>query len=291
MTAQIRSRTLKISGTAYGHGHITLFFPKTLRMIADQFIAHRCAFPSVFAVSASSTGAFARHTHDQFGIGVIDRGAQTSHSGRGAVSVQAGDIITVNPAEVHDGLPVDAAGRSWRMLYFDPTLVAKYSQRPGSEFCWPTLRDPRLTATFQSLFAAMISPKPELYALSAEASLLTLFAALCDRPAKRNFAANITAAKQRLQDDPAAPISIADLASLSGLGPFHFLRSFSAATGLTPHAYQIQCRLHLARQLISQKTPLAEAAVTAGFADQSHLTRLFRRSFGLTPGSYARVFG
>ena len=267
---------------------------KGLSGMVDQFIAHRCVTPSVLAVSAHSAKAFARHTHDQFGIGVIDHGAQTSHSGRGAVSVQAGDIITVNPAEVHDGLPVDDTGRSWRMLYFDPTFVARYSQRPGSEFCWPTLRDPRLTATFQSLFAAMTSSTPEPYALSAEASLLTLLAALSDRPiarhVARHVAANITAAKQRLQDEPAAPVSLADLARISGIDRFHFLRSFTHATGLTPHAFQIQCRLHLARRLITQKTPLAETAAAAGFADQSHMTRLFRRSFGLTPGSYARAF-
>lgn len=77
--------------------------------------------------------------------------------------------------------------------------------------------------------------------------MLTLFAALSDYPQARQVAANITAAKQRLQDDPAAPVSLADLARLSGIGPFHFLRSFAKATGLTPHAFQIQCRLHLAR--------------------------------------------
>ena len=51
-------------------------------------------------VTASSARGFARHTHDQFGIGLVDRGAQTSASGRGQVDVTAGDLITVNPGEV-----------------------------------------------------------------------------------------------------------------------------------------------------------------------------------------------
>ncbi|MFZ1346580.1 MAG: helix-turn-helix transcriptional regulator, partial [Tabrizicola sp.] len=83
---------------------------------------------------------------------------------------------------------------------------------------------------------------------------------------------------------------LAELAQMSGLSRFHFLRSFAKATGLTPHAFRLQARLHLARRLIQAGQPLADAAVEAGFADQSHMTRLFTRSYGMTPGGYARNF-
>ncbi|SQI36332.1 AraC-like ligand binding domain [Serratia plymuthica] len=56
-------------------------------------------------VTADTDFSFGRHTHDQFGIGLMDRGAQKSLSGRGRVESSAGDIITVNPGEVHDGSP------------------------------------------------------------------------------------------------------------------------------------------------------------------------------------------
>ncbi|HTN99015.1 MAG TPA: helix-turn-helix transcriptional regulator, partial [Nordella sp.] len=74
-----------------------------------------------------------------------------------------------------------------------------------------------------------------------------------------------------------------------GLSKFQLLRGFCKATGLTPHAYLVQRRVALARTLIAGRLPLAEAALTAGFADQSHMTRLFVRTYGVSPGLYAEA--
>lgn len=68
---------------------------------------------------------------------------------------------------------------------------------------------------------------------------------------------------------------------------FQLLRGFAGATGLTPHAYLVQRRIHLARRLIATGIPLAEAAIASGFADQSHMTRIFTRNHGISPGAYA----
>lgn len=93
-----------------------------------------------------------------------------------------------------------------------------------------------------------------------------------------------------LDDDPAGETGLGELAGLCGLSRFHFLRMFKAATGLPPHAYQLQRRLHFARRLIRTGTPIAEAAVDAGFADQAHLSRHFLRAYGYTCGSMARAY-
>ena len=78
------------------------------------------------------------------------------------------------------------------------------------------------------------------------------------------------------------------MARESGLSRFQLVRAFSRATGLTPHAYLVQARVHLARRLIGGKMPLAEVAAASGFADQSHMTRAFTARYGLAPGVYAR---
>ena len=82
------------------------------------------ALPGIEAMQADSRLVFGRHMHLQFGLGVIERGAQKSASGRGIVESGPGDTITVNPGEVHDGVPLDERGRAWRMLYLEPALVA-----------------------------------------------------------------------------------------------------------------------------------------------------------------------
>jgi AraC-like DNA-binding protein len=66
-------------------------------------------------------------------------------------------------------------------------------------------------------------------------------------------------------------------------------RAFSATFGLAPSAYQRQLRLRAARRLLGLGVPPAEAAAQAGFADQAHLTRWFRRVYGVTPGAYTQA--
>ncbi|MEO0974766.1 MAG: AraC family ligand binding domain-containing protein, partial [Pseudomonadota bacterium] len=93
-------------------------------MKMEVFEIRRIPDLGIEAVCAHSARTFARHTHDEFGIGAVTRGAQRSASCVGAVEAKQGDVITVQPGEVHDGQPLGDAPRSWRMLYLDPALVA-----------------------------------------------------------------------------------------------------------------------------------------------------------------------
>ncbi|HEY8881751.1 MAG TPA: AraC family transcriptional regulator [Roseateles sp.] len=244
--------------------------------------------PGVEVVAADSTHAFGRHTHDQFGIGLIERGAQKSASGRGMVEAGAGDMITVNPGEVHDGKPFDANGRRWRMLYLDPARVLDAAQDvlpgPAFEFTAPVIRDAELTARFQTLVDAATRGG----ALRSEAALLALIARLlrplsCERPA---LVTGVAAARERIDDDPASTPTLAAMATDAGLSRYQFLRAFTRLTGLPPHAYLLQRRVQHARRLVRGGMGLADAAAASGFADQSHMTRCFVCSLGLTPGAY-----
>lgn len=247
--------------------------------------------PGVEVVVADSAHAFGRHTHDQFGIGLIERGAQKSASGRGTVEAGPGDLITVNPGEVHDGKPLACTGRRWRMLYVDPARVLDAAEdvAPASafEFSAPVLRDARVTVRFGALFQAAVSADGS--GLRSESALFALIARLL-RPAPERPAltAGLAVARARLDDDPTAEASLATLAAQAGLSRYQFLRGFARLTGLPPHAYQLQRRVQLARRLVLGGLGLAEAAAASGFADQSHMTRCFVRCLGFTPGALLR---
>lgn len=253
------------------------------------------------AVGAGSAHSFPRHTHEEYGIGVIISGGQISASGRGQVSAGAGDVITVNPAEVHDGLPLGDRPRHWRMIYLAPGLMTDLARgidplaEGDVEFNAPVFTRPEraisLLAGLDRLLSA--APRdPDDSALSTETWLLRVLAPFLHRRRRPESTVDrahpgLARAKALLDDDgSAANLSLAHLASEAGLSRFQLLRAFAAHHGLPPHAYLMQRRADAARRSIQAGTTLAEAALRAGYADQSHMTRDFRRRYGLPPSAF-----
>jgi transcriptional regulator GlxA family with amidase domain len=80
-------------------------------------------------------------------------------------------------------------------------------------------------------------------------------------------------------------ISLEALAEIAGLSTHHFARAFKQSVGLPPHCYVLQRRIeHAQHMLRNTDLPLSEIALSAGFSDQSHLARHFRRMTGMSPG-------
>lgn len=215
------------------------------------------------------------------------------------VEAVPGDIITVNPAEVHDGIPLADRPRCWRMLYFDEPVLREAASgladdaSTAYEFHAPVLRDACAVSLFDNLFRLCNDGQNDkMDALLKEEFLLGLLARLGEPRRKREsgIAAGIVRAKAAIDASPAHAFTLSELAALSGVNPFRTIRMFSRATGFTPHAYLMQRRVELARELIRGGNGLANAAMTAGFSDQSHLTRTFSARFGYTPGVYAGAF-
>jgi AraC-like DNA-binding protein len=261
-------------------------------MKAGPFQVLKCSMPGVHGVEAHSAHSFPRHTHDQFGIGIIRSGAQKSLSGRGMVEAGPGMMITVNPGEVHDGAPIGEGGRRWSMLYFDPAAMREFADGldPAGgdfEFRHPVLDRPDMVPRFEQLFLSLTGGDAD--PLAAEEAALLLFSLMVPVPPRdgRRPAPAVGRAQAMIDDDPTEAVSLVDLAAVIGASRFQTVRAFAHATGLTPHAYLVQRRVALARRLITEGMPLAEAATECGFFDQSHMNRHFTRIYGITPGAYA----
>lgn len=240
----------------------------------------------------ASAQHFGRHWHDSFGLGLVEQGAQRSASGRGDVEAFAGDLITSNPGEVHDGRPLGGTARQWRMLYLPPTLV-QGERGVLPELVRPVIRDAPLRGALLRLFhrldawQAAVSP---VAALGCDEALADTLGLLLDHHATCSTERPADAALQRVREELAdaagAPPTLAELAAGVGLSRYQLVRRFHRQFGMTPFAWLLWQRAELARQLIAQGRPLAQAAADAGFADQSHLTRTFSRHFGYTPGAW-----
>jgi AraC-like DNA-binding protein len=241
-------------------------------------------------MSASTSHVFPRHTHDQYGIGVVDHGGHASLSDRGQVEAGPGSLICVNPGEVHDGRPAGSESRSWRILYLEPArmheLHADITEGAHQELrlAAPVFVDEPLRALFNRTFA---SQDP----LECESALLLMIARLRAKWTLHSrgpgAAGSTMRARELIDSDPGARHTLTAMAAQTGLSRYQLLRGFVRETHLTPHAYVLQRRIALARRMIRQGLALAEVALATGFFDQSHLSHCFARQFGVSPRRYA----
>ncbi|MGN6669887.1 MAG: helix-turn-helix domain-containing protein, partial [Trinickia sp.] len=96
----------------------------------------------------------------------------------------------------------------------------------------------------------------------------------------------------RIADAFDQPLAIDELAAMTDQSPLAFLRGFTAAVGLPPHAYLVEQRLQAARRLLADgRRPLTDIALACGFSHQSHFGNAFKRAFGMTPDDYRRLLG
>ncbi len=244
------------------------------------------------------THAFAPHIHEGFAIGVVEQGVETFRYRHAVHFASAGEIVLINPGEMHTGSAAIEQGWTYRMLY----PLASLLQHAASEivgrqqdipfFVEPVVSDPAIAAQIAWLHAAF---EENTSTLERESQLLWTLTQLIVRHAgSRPVPGKITkeyGSVQRLrtyiEEHYAENISLEFLAHLVNLSPFHLLRTFRDIVGMPPHAYLTQTRINSARRLLMVGTPLAEVAVLVGFADQSHFTKHFKRIVGVSPGLYA----
>ncbi len=267
-----------------------------MKRYVHQVEQHKVPVAGLEALSLLTEHSFSRHSHDRFGIGVFTHGAQRSWSHIGKVDAAAGNVIMVNPGEIHDGAPLHGP-RGWQMLYIDPLLVEQAlpeGAKAEDIILRPVVEDPRLNGLMARMFSEIRAASPDGGAVE-EAFLLCLMQIsrrhLLVKPPGEPGSPGIALAKEYLDDAPENKIILEHLAALCGISRFQLIRGFARATGITPHAYLIQSRVRLARRLLAEGNGLAEAALMAGFADQSHFTRAFLKQFGMTPGYYLTAIG
>jgi len=241
---------------------------------------------------------FSRHSHDGYALGVIeDGGLAFRYLHRDHVAAR-GDVNLVVPGECHDGRSAGPGGWTYRMFYLSPELVRDAARELDLElpdFNSGVLRDDGLAASIRDAHICLADA--DTCILEKESRLLLLLMQWIQGHAEQRGrtarAGQEHAAVRRVREYLDAHFSgnpnLGSIARAAGLSPFHLLRVFADATGRTPHAYLTQLRVDRARELLSTPLPLARIASDCGFADQSHLTRLFRRQVGLTPGNFRKI--
>lgn len=241
--------------------------------------------------------AFPRHTHERFTVGVFGprNGSITTTSG--CHTAEPGSILAIPPDQAHSAEPLRSSGWTYRTLYPSTGIMdlalADSSAHPRPAFDSPVIADSSLARRLGELHTRLESGPPSL---RVEETLLELLRSLVDRHATRRSpvattvpAYAVVQARSYIEAHFGSPIKLADLSSVCGISAFHLIRSFRASVGMPPHAYLTQVRANRAREMLVRGEQLSTVAYSCGFADQSHLTRTFKKIFGITPGAYVHA--
>jgi AraC-like DNA-binding protein len=240
------------------------------------------------------------HSHPDVEIGVVAAGQRLVRCRGRAYRAPTGAVVIFNPGEIHAGAPLDAVGSSYRAFLISAATLATtcdWWAEPGdTALPWfenPVVIDPVLA---EELVDAHISIATHGADLRTDTQLAEALAGLVRRhrrPAPAQEPADHTRqavlrVQSYLDDNYRAKVRLGALAEIAGLSVFHLIRVFRAATGLPPYAYLEQVRIHRAAALLREGHPVSRVAALTGFADQSHLTRFFKRLIGVPPGRYQR---
>jgi len=245
------------------------------------------------------THCFPKHSHDCFGVGVVEQGALNFYYRGENCVASSGEINTVNPGEVHTGAAAGESGWMYRMFYFDADLLQHFCNEMADRvtslpsFRSGVIRDNDLAMSIRDIHVKMLDG----YAgrLERETLLLKMFSRLVrqyasDPPACKKIGAEPTAVRRAVEYLDAhfsEDISVSTVAAVACVSPYHFIRVFSRHTGLTPHAWLMQVRIHKAQGMLRHGLGIGQVAAATGFADQSHLSRVFKRILGYTPGQFS----
>jgi AraC-like DNA-binding protein len=256
-------------------------------------------FNAEFLRATYPTHKFPQHSHDEYAIGFIERGAQMFLEGRRERTIMpAGTICVINPGQVHEGGPATDGGWDYRMIYLPRSALAnilgidgQLPERALPFFDAPVIDDPELLSVMRA--AHSCSESPDASWLEKSSRLMLVLRQLASRHGQgerpgflpRAASGAVKRAREYIDSRMEANPTLNEIADAAGLSSFHLLRQFKLAVGLPPHAYLMQRRVDQARRLLLRGYPMREVAIRVGYADQAHFSREFRRFYGVAPST------
>ncbi|RKN37030.1 AraC family transcriptional regulator [Streptomyces hoynatensis] len=231
------------------------------------------------------------HTHATWTLLLVDDGAVRYDLDRHEHGAPSGIVTLLPPHVPHNGAAATPAGFRKRVVYLegarlDEALIGTAVDRPA-------LRDPLLRRRVHRLHTALSLPGEEFEAESRLSLILERLEGHLRRAARAPAAPRAPGLAHRLRELLDARVrtglTLQEAARLLHAHPSHLVRAFGREFGMPPHQYLTTRRIDLARHLLVRGVPVPEVAAAAGFCDQSHLTRHFRRVVGIGPGRYARL--
>ncbi len=242
---------------------------------------------------------YTNHMHEEYSLCWMESGLVTTYY-RGTTHLSPIHSFTVmNPAEPHHGEVISEENVSYYSLYPSETAMRQLCEECFGtptlpSFKKPIILDKVLTEKLQRFVTVLEIPTSSLelstHYLSFLGYLIKHYAdKTCTAPKTQRELSAVEKAKAYLHDNFQNDITLEELASSVGLNRAYLIRAFKKTTGLPPHAYLTQLRLSEAKRQLIKGVALSQVALNTGFADQSHFSRTFKHTYGITPAVYAKA--
>jgi AraC family transcriptional regulator len=235
--------------------------------------------------------------HDSFCLAVVTEGTFQYRSLQGSATLAPGTLLLGNAGQCFECGHHHATGDRCLSFHFEPEVMEEVlAAVPGARrlgFSTPRLPPlPALVPLIAAIEAAADEGHREALEelglrLAAAAVILPAEAKPPRRPPSWRDERRVTAALRRIEAEADEPLSLADSAQVAGMSRYHFLRTFRAVVGLTPHQYLLHLRMRRAAVRLRRSDESVSAiAYDSGFGDLSTFNRQFRRLAGRSPSAY-----
>lgn len=248
-------------------------------------------------ISDARQVCYAPHSHVHWSLGAVTAGRSTFRYRDTTYQISAGDLVMMNPHWVHACNPIENQPWAYLMLYVDTAWLSNLRYQLGlldapdwQDIATAVLTQPELYAAYCDMASCLLD---ERQAIDDKQAVLTdylssFMPALAHAPpaALPEASSTLEQVAVYLRNNCTADISLESLCQQSGYSAGHLIRAFKQQYGLTPHAYLINQRIQMGQQALKQGQPIVEAALNAGFNDQPHFQRTFKRLVAATPNQY-----
>ena len=235
---------------------------------------------------------YARHSHEIFSIGAITSGCCNYLHEKTSHGIHAGTVVLMNPGEVHACNPMDDQPWSYVMLYVDAQWLAGIQQASGGLFrplAATHSQSPGLFMGVTALYAQLIDPHLEV--LAKHEAAVRFFSAMQQElgspvALRKSASARVERAAEFIDGHFLKTLRLQDICAAANLSEAYLIRAFEQHYHMTPHAYLINRRIQHAQAQLREGALIADIAQQAGFADQAHFQRAFKKHLAATPGQY-----
>jgi AraC-like DNA-binding protein len=243
---------------------------------------------------------FRRHIHKTYIIGIVEQGKRIISYSNDSKTISEGEIFIINPKQVHSCMSESSIGHSYKLLSIPPffmQLTASHISERHEEipfFSCVHINDRKLSQKLLKLFDIIENSESDIQIESNFYDFVTgllISYSITPLPVSDTQKQNdsIARACKYIHTHYSDNLSLKELASIACLSPFHFQREFKRFMGITPHEYLNDFRIGKSKKLLIEDNEIVDIANRLGFSDQSHFSRIFLKTVGVTPGIYKSI--